>query len=236
MEYWIRHSCEANDIHYVETTSDHAEPDWKTINVVWYPKGSIIAQHTILVRESKFQQCGTEERIRRWVAAVIRLCRASKPRSRRCTAARYKVEAAKPRLVVLPQAIPVQAKATPPIPNRRRPTVEPKPVPKKHAPKKTKAQIEAEQHEEEERKELAALWAQGEATNFVPGRELMAAIRRIKSHRVWVANGSPMRSVQQEPWRNYGECVGGGISGHDDIDGVGSWGKHVRQWEDRDDE
>lgn len=110
-----------------------------------------------------------------------------------------------------------------------------KPVRKKRPRKKTKAEIEAEQREEDERKELAELWAQGESTNFVPGRVLLASIRAIKSRQAWIANGSPRRSVQQEPWRNYGECSGNGLCGYDP-DGVGSWGRHVRQWEDRDDE
>lgn len=111
-----------------------------------------------------------------------------------------------------------------------------KPARKKRPRKKTKAEIEAEQREEDERKQLAEWWSQGERSKFVPGRELVSAARAIKSHHRFVANGSPWCGPSNVgTWRNFGECCGTSFRS-DDIDGVGSWGRHVRQWEDRDDE
>jgi len=98
------------------------------------------------------------------------------------------------------------------------------------ARKKKKAETPAEK---EEREFLELSWAHGERSNFVPGRELVSACRAIWARRL-MAMGNPCTSTQQEPWRNYGECSGNGLCGYDP-DGVGSWGKHVRQWEDRDD-
>ena len=88
--------------------------------------------------------------------------------------------------------------------------------------------------EQEEAEELAALWAGGQHSNFVPGRYVVASARAIKAHRAWVARGCPIKSTVKTPWTNYGECSGGPST--IDIDGVGSWGKHVRQYEDRDDD
>lgn len=58
--------------------------------------------------------------------------------------------------------------------------------------------------------------------------ERRAALIRLRAPK-WVVLGP-----EGLGWRSGPRCAGGG-SGID-LDGVGSWGKHVRQWEDRDDQ